>query len=381
LRAITAVVAHTAMEQGSDGGRKGMAYNLVFGVHSGDGATVPLGSDNGKGNRVDSLWIRSHYKAGVRDSATRENPSRVFFGEHRAPLLVLLLSTAWIVAVGTRHPHVAAPLWHLPSALLLAVVVADLALIRLLAFRLRHRVSWKAAWTDLRQGALSTDRLAGLFLAAVIGRWLMLNAVGWKLTIPIVHPFAFDAPLAALDFALHGGDPARLFPVEGFALRAVDAFYYGWFPIYAGVILWWGWQPPSHSRRRFLLALCLTWTVSAILAVLVSSAGPIYYEALTGVPIYDTSPLAGTIAYGMQEAVWSAYLGADTGVIAGIAAFPSVHVALPALFALSSRGRVRWAFWGMCAVTFIGSVVLLWHYALDGYAGVIVAWACWRVAR
>jgi hypothetical protein len=330
---------------------------------------------------VDKVWTTLEDSPSAAECATRENPSRALFGEHRAPLLVLLLSTAWIVAVGTRYPHVVAPLWHLPSALLLAVVVADLALIRLLAFRLRHRIAWKAAWADLRRGALSTDRLAGLFLAAVIGRWLMLNAVGWKLTIPIVHPFAFDVALQRLDFLLHGGDPARFFPVRGFALRAVDAFYYGWFPIYAGVILWWGWQPPSHSRRRFLLALCLTWTVSAILAVLVSSAGPIYYEALTGVPIYDTSPLAGTIAYGMQEAVWSAYLGADTGVIAGIAAFPSVHVALPALFALSSRGRVRWAFWGMCAVTFIGSVVLLWHYALDGYAGVIVAWACWRVAR
>jgi hypothetical protein len=340
-----------------------------------------MGPTISRNNPVDKVWTTLEDSPSAAECATRENPSRALFGEHRAPLLVLLLSTAWIVAVGTRYPHVVAPLWHLPSALLLAVVVADLALIRLLAFRLRHRIAWKAAWADLRRGALSTDRLAGLFLAAVIGRWLMLNAVGWKLTIPIVHPFAFDVPLQRLDFLLHGGDPARLFPVEGFALRAVDAFYYGWVPIYAGVILWWGWQPPSERRRRFLLALCLTWTVSAILAVLVSSAGPIYYEELTGIPLYDTSHLTGTIAYGMQEAVWSAYLGADTGVIAGIAAFPSVHVALPALFALSSRGAARWGFWAMCALTFVGSVVLLWHYALDGYAGVIVAWACWKAAR
>jgi hypothetical protein len=52
----------------------------LFGVSSGDFATVPLGSDNGKGNRVDSLWKLSDYKEGVRVSATRENPSAAIRG-------------------------------------------------------------------------------------------------------------------------------------------------------------------------------------------------------------------------------------------------------------------------------------------------------------
>ena len=305
--------------------------------------------------------------------------------EHGHAFGVLALSTTYILTVGIWHPQVTAPLWHLPSALLLVVVVADLALVRIVWERIRTRDPWRVVWTRLRDCELATERLWGVFLAGFMGRWLMLNAVGWKLTIPLVHPFAFDARLSRIDFALHGGDPARL-PMPDLFLRAIDAFYYGWFPIFAAAMLWWGWQAPSALRRRFLLGMALMWTLSAVGAVLVSSAGPVFYGHVTGEPspyVHGVARLRDLdlIAYGMQEAVWNAYLGSDTGVIAGIAAFPSVHVALPALLALSSWGWLRWMFWGMCIVTLVGSFSLQWHYAVDGYAGVGIAWVSWRLAR
>jgi hypothetical protein len=63
----------------------------------------------------------------------------------------------------------------------------------------------------------------------------------------------------------------------------------------------------------------------------------------------------------------------------GVAALPSLHVAVLALFAM---GTWRWralsiVLWVLTAVTFVGSMALAWHYAVDGYLGVALAYACW----
>ena len=50
---------------------------------------------------------------------------------------------------------------------------------------------------------------------------------------------------------------------------------------------------------------------------------------------------------------------------------------------LSFAGRKRWLGWffvAFTAVILLGSVHLAWHYAIDGYAGVVVALAAWFVA-
>jgi membrane-associated phospholipid phosphatase len=39
-----------------------------------------------------------------------------------------------------------------------------------------------------------------------------------------------------------------------------------------------------------------------------------------------------------------------------------------------------WFFMAYAAVIMLGSVHLAWHYAIDGYAGIAIAFACWWVA-
>jgi hypothetical protein len=54
-----------------------------------------------------------------------------------------------------------------------------------------------------------------------------------------------------------------------------------------------------------------------------------------------------------------------------------------ALFAIAT-GRWRMlaiALWLLTAVTFVGSLALGWHYAVDGYAGLLLAALVWLVAR
>ena len=86
------------------------------------------------------------------------------------------------------------------------------------------------------------------------------------------------------------------------------------------------------------------------------------------------------LATDLQARLWLAHQGGDGRWIKGIAAFPSIHVAMPALYALATHGRWRWVWWGFTGLTLVGSVALGWHYAVDGYAGILLAWLMWRVA-
>jgi membrane-associated phospholipid phosphatase len=80
--------------------------------------------------------------------------------------------------------------------------------------------------------------------------------------------------------------------------------------------------------------------------------------------------------------LWNGYTGASSGSI-GISAFPSLHVATAVLFALyASRrwGRIGLALWAFAATILVGSVVLGWHYAVDGYAGALLSVLIWKAA-
>ena len=77
-----------------------------------------------------------------------------------------------------------------------------------------------------------------------------------------------------------------------------------------------------------------------------------------------------------QDLLWQGYTGGRPGS-AGISAFPSMHVATATLFALAARRLhprlfpLGLAYW---AVIMLGSVLLAWHYAVDGYVGILLGW-------
>ena len=80
----------------------------------------------------------------------------------------------------------------------------------------------------------------------------------------------------------------------------------------------------------------------------------------------------------VQEALWQAYLA--NGGNAAISAMPSMHVATSVLMAFYAFRHSKALGWLMSIFAFlimVGSVHLGWHYAVDGYLGALIAWACW----
>ncbi len=288
---------------------------------------------------------------------------------------------------------------YLPYALpaMLALVCAGLAGLSLIALR-RHPGMPLAAALGCELGRWGMDAAAllrSLPLLLLLPVFLSLFS-SFKALIPMLRPFAWDLRLAELDRALHGGvDPWRLLEpllVHPAAINALDFVYH---PVWSlGLFAIWGWQALDRRRPplrlQVLLALPAVWiALGSVGGVIFSSAGPCYFAEVGGTPD-RFAPLLSRLAeidtgwplvsQSAQNALWELYLSGASGFGSGISAMPSVHVATAFVAVLLARryGRALFAlallfFLAIC----IGSVALGWHYAVDAYAGIALAWPLW----
>jgi membrane-associated phospholipid phosphatase len=124
-----------------------------------------------------------------------------------------------------------------------------------------------------------------------------------------------------------------------------------------------------------------------------ASAGPVYYNHATHAidPYSDLIRQLDsvTVSHGPlfartnQLGLWDLHSADRWGAFAGISAMPSLHVGLAVLFALVAGQRSRWLagfLWCYAGLIQVGSIVLGWHYAVDGYAGALIACAVWVAA-
>jgi hypothetical protein len=211
----------------------------------------------------------------------------------------------------------------------------------------------------------------------------------WKSYIPIFVPFRWDPALAVLDRRLHGGDPYRLlaFLERPSVTLLLDRIYFSWNYLLVILVLWHGWFGTRLSRARFWLAFVLTWILlGTVVATAISSAGPCFYLRVTRHPgpyqaLMDyLASVRGLGIFVAQDYLWSAHEARRVVFGGGISAFPSLHIAIPVLAACAAWGRHRlaaWAFIGFAVLIWIGSILLAWHYALDGEASAILVPGIW----
>jgi membrane-associated phospholipid phosphatase len=216
-----------------------------------------------------------------------------------------------------------------------------------------------------------------------------------KNLIPDLQPFVWDRFFVDLDRSLHFSRLPHEYLLPLFNWQYVISFFTGiynvWlFMMYFVLVIACFMRPESALRMQFLIAFVLTWAIGGnLMAALFSSAGPVYLERLGlgtdyAVLMQALQAHAATGALTVietQDLLWR-WLTAEQPINA-ISAFPSMHVASSTLMALFAFRMSRWAGLAMSGFALgimLGSVLLAWHYAVDGYVGALIAVICWQVS-
>jgi hypothetical protein len=136
----------------------------------------------------------------------------------------------------------------------------------------------------------------------------------------------------------------------------INAVYHLWFFLAYGVVCR---QIASTGRPRLRMQYLLTfvpiWAVIGnIVAMIMSSAGPVCFGRVTGLPdpyaplmsyLHQASAVAPVPALNVQDMLWRLYHSHGLAIGGGISAMPSLHVAIALSFVLLGRAVVR-LLWG-----------------------------------
>jgi hypothetical protein len=239
-------------------------------------------------------------------------------------------------------------------------------------------------------------RLANGFHGMIFVFLLMGGFTMWKNQVARILSFSWDPTLESIDRWVHFGSPPHewLMQVIGFPFvtAAINWNYLLWFHVLFIACFVTAFQTHrTFLRQRFFYALLLGWGIGGILfANLLSSAGPVFFGRVTG----DERAYADLIEYlhrvneqitlttlKLQDFLWSAYQA--TPSYSTISAMPSMHVTIAVLIFIATLKINRWlaCVTGLFALLIlVGSVQLGWHYAIDGYLGIGVAFLSWSLA-
>ncbi len=309
------------------------------------------------------------------------------------PYEILALANTVLVAV-VLSSRVALPASSIlaaqPSTFFLGLgLVAAGAALRAVTVARRDGSGRARLYLRLLSRPASLLDLARMFVVLGLVTW----SYSWlKVFVPHLNRWVTDPLLATLDMKLHLGiNPNRLlielFPYPAL-FRAVDVYYAGFaFSLGLGFALLASALDP-RERSRFAAGFAVLWIAGSWLYVALPSLGPCYVFPDDYAAVRADLPLQT----GTQRLLIAQYRVVTSGLkpgtplnpVFGVAAMPSLHVAGQAFLAFVARRRhPRFAlFFGVCSVlTFVGSLMTGWHYAVDGYAGFLLAWGAWRLGE
>lgn len=338
---------------------KGFASTVAESVHRSFAAHIPL-YVIAMAFSASSLLLLSFYRVSIHLG------SGLFFLEMVGDLLLL-----WLPIVMALDVY---RLWR---------AGAPGGLTRILAARMAERL-------------LKDDRFGNGVHAVITLTPMLMAFTVVKENITAINPFSWDKTFAQWDATLGAGlMPWQIFQsildhpaiIIGFNL-----LYHVWFVTMFALLIWQAFSKRATSTRlQFLLAFCFSWFFGgSVLATVFSSAGPCFYADLFQGP----SPFAQQTAFlnhigphwiwslTLQRDLWTSY-ATGSGAVEGISAMPSMHVTIATLNALLCwriDRRLGVAASAFAVLIFLGSIMLLWHYAVDGIAGVFIACLCWSAA-
>lgn len=255
--------------------------------------------------------------------------------------------------------------------------------------------AWNGFRSKVRIERLSELRHAGYWIDAgriMVSFSLIQTAhLILKTYIPLINPGNFDALLQQVDSILGAGHD----PVVGVLSLLSAPSWHRWFDIlysniyflalWAGVVVFFAFLR-GRSRIAFFNSFFIMWQLGLVLYVLLPSWGPVFVrpelfqETLMNMP--------ATVAVQRQLFLETSSLVAGQYDVVvrffGLAAFPSLHVAVFVLYALWAPkvGKV-WVLWNVVLIPLIllGSMLTGYHYLIDGIVGALVAGCAWVIGK
>ena len=316
-------------------------------------------------------------------------------------IIVLFVPLAPVVGVLTGTEEVIRLSLQMPRFVTLAIFFATAIFVgHAVWFMVKVRPAGAllpAMWADFKSRFMQPQRIAN-FLVAVLPVPLFFSAYNsLKRTIPYINPFSWDRQFAEWDRFLHGGvHPYELIqPLLGHPLvtSLMAGLYTIWLAVLMLTIVWQAFTTRNPVlRQQFFLTFLVTWIVLGTCgALLLSSAGPVYYDRVLAEPgpyqplleyLHQAHQQYAIMAIKGHEYLWRVYMAAGDNFGTGISAMPSMHIAMTTLFAIVGwrTNRVLGIAYTIFAVLIqLGSVHLAWHYAIDGYVSTISVLIMWWV--
>lgn len=243
------------------------------------------------------------------------------------------------------------------------------------------------------------DRIPQLsFVFAAFGTLLFMPSfLMIKSVLPLLVPYFADPLLAAVDQKLHlGKDPWKFthydlphFPIVlGSALYGQIWYAFSLLAPTAVAIL----DRNRNRQTRFILAYLASWIILGnLLAIALMSGGPVFFDRLTDTTRFQefniafaASGLLQSYVAETQRLLWLLYTEYSQSFGSGISAFPSLHVAMAMLYTLYlwdiSRILAGLASLFLLFILYF-SVFTGFHYAIDGYASIVLLFIGWRWLR
>lgn len=320
-------------------------------------------------------------------------------------LIVLVIAVYSVAAILFKSPAIssaelnrAAYFDYLSSMIGIGVALLGMVYLKHLVCHLHAGFAGLSTATErIFNEYLRLDRLAGFLIVLGACPFFFSAYTTFKASLPHYLPFSWDSLWVQLDYLLHGNRHPwewlqPLFSEPTMTVLLDKIYYHGWFMLWTLSLLWMAWSSERTVRQRFFITFLLTWIVcGSVLAYLFSSAGPCYlgnldgqYAAYEELFLYLAEVQKGHQLYALegQAMLWQSYLEGELVPGGGISAMPSMHLAMATLCALAawrfSRtvGIVLTLF---TAIILIGSVQLGWHYAIDGYASILLTIGLWKM--
>jgi len=276
------------------------------------------------------------------------------------------------------------------------VVVAGKLLVPLFLLGCALRLAGAALTGRLRVYLRRILTWSWLFLSLrlLLGGTLVIHVYGWlKGLLRLLRPVLYDEQLWEIDRWISFGISPNVFSLnalgESAVLRLIDVTYGDVF-LYtmAASIPFFFSMASDRMRIAFVTGYSALWLAGAWLYFLVPSMGPCYVFPEVWKPFVENMMTAMRSQafllenYRLVPLIRQGIIHPDFNLMAGIAAFPSLHVGSQTFLACWGHRlmpRLRIVFYLSAALIFVGSIVTGWHYMVDSIAGALLGWGFFRI--